>query len=72
MNIEWKKELQNLLDNGVNIMNAADDFSNKYNVSMKDIWDYVFDEYKPEPLKQCKGCRFVNALLKILILILSL
>ena len=58
MGIEWKKDLQNLLDNGVNIMNAAADFSNKYNVSMKDIWDYVFDEYKPKPLKQCEGCRF--------------
>lgn len=60
--VEWKKELQKLLDNGVNIMDVEDEFLNKYKVSPKEIWDYVFDEYKCKPPEQCKGCKFVNAI----------
>ena len=58
--IEWKEELQKLLDNGVNIMDVEDEFLNKYKVSAKEIWDYVFDEYKYKPPEQCKGCKFLN------------
>lgn len=60
--VEWKKELKKLLDNAVNIMDVEDEFLNKYKVSPKEIWDYVFDEYKYEPPKQCKGCKFLNTI----------
>lgn len=61
MDTEWKKELKIKLDSGVNITTMTDDeFFKKYGISMKDIWDYVFDEYKPSPLKQCIGCKFLN------------
>lgn len=60
MNIEWKKELEKLLNSNVIITGILDEFINKYNISAIDVWDYVFDEYKPEPLEQCKGCKFNN------------
>lgn len=60
MDTEWKKELKTLLDKNVLITEILDEFICKYNISAKDVWDYVFEDYKAEPIEQCKGCKFNN------------
>ena len=55
--MEWKEELDKLLEKGCSDSDIEDFEIEHPNVDGKEIWDYVFEYDAPE---LCKGCKYIQ------------
>lgn len=55
--MDWKDELNKILENGCTDSNIEDFVDEHPKVNAKEIWDYMYEYNSPDG---CKGCRFIQ------------